>query len=140
MDKILDGLYLGDLEDANAAMDQMYTVNFCEIDSQHQGPKTHFPVPDNTRLDVRTVQNGVWMVENAIYTGRTVLVHCRMGQSRAPSFVFGYLVGRCNWDADYALDYIKKCRDFVNPYIKTLNSVRTCYGYDPLPGDGFLWP
>lgn len=138
MDKIKNELYLGDFNDGCKHHPEWYVVNFSEDTYGNLPYYTHFPIPDNVCLPYRKVWQGIDEIKHAVTSGRTVLVHCRLGISRAPSFMIGYLM--CiGWEFNEALDYVKACRDIVNPYIATLNGIRLAFRLDFLPGRGFLW-
>ena len=48
-------------------------------------------------------------------SGKTMLVHCKYGVSRSPSFVAAYLIKYFGFNVDSALKFIRKKRPQINP-------------------------
>ena len=46
--------------------------------------------------------------------GGSILVHCKMGLSRSPSFIIAYLIKYYGFTVDSAINYLKRKRPYVN--------------------------
>lgn len=76
-------------------------VNLCgEFSDLHEieessGFEVFFiPIPDETAPDMAEMEKGLQWLDEAIYLGKKVLVHCRHGIGRTGTFVTGYLLRR----------------------------------------------
>ncbi len=76
-------------------------VNLCgeycdlhELEEKSGFEVYYIPIPDETAPDMAELEKGLQWLDEAIYLGKKVLVHCRHGIGRTGTFVTGYLVRR----------------------------------------------
>lgn len=76
-------------------------VNLCgefcdlhEIEEKSGFEVYYIPIPDETAPDMAELEKGLDWLDEAIYLGKKVLVHCRHGIGRTGTFVTGYLIRR----------------------------------------------
>lgn len=76
-------------------------VNLCgefcdlhEIEEKSGFEVYYIPIPDETAPDMVELEKGLDWLDEAIYLGKKVLVHCRHGIGRTGTFVTGYLIRR----------------------------------------------
>ncbi|MDA8162580.1 MAG: dual specificity protein phosphatase family protein [Desulfobacteraceae bacterium] len=76
-------------------------VNLCgefcdlhEIERQSGFEVYYLPIPDETAPDMEKMEKALAWLDEAIYLGKKVLVHCRHGIGRTGTFVTAYLVRR----------------------------------------------
>ena len=70
---------------------------FCDLHEieEKSGFEVYFiPIPDETAPDMSELEKGLDWLDEAIYLGKKVLVHCRHGIGRTGTFVTGYLIRR----------------------------------------------
>lgn len=96
MNKILDSLYFGAFSDADGATRETLApctaiLTLCEAAPAHGLRGMHYPLPDEVFLPESAWQTGMFILAAWINSGETVLVHCRLGVSRAPALVAAYL-------------------------------------------------
>jgi len=127
--EILDGLYLATLVYAGSLQWENpfkieTVVNLCEDPvSVTEGLIVEwFPVSDGEAVPTDVIERGLFVIDRALSSGRTVLVACRAGQSRSASLVIGYLrLHGYDWDSAYRLVAEKR---WICPHPRTLRSVR----------------
>ncbi len=128
MDQILPRLFLGDFADAQAVQvqDIQAVLTLCEARPHvAQGmDHVHAPIPDEVFLE-----HHVWAeLLHALHVllcdrHMRVLVHCRLGVSRAPSLVAAYLA-QCGWTLETALALLVSRRSVVAPHSETWRGVQ----------------
>jgi hypothetical protein len=135
MDQILDRLWLGNWGDAAAYADkttqaypQMGILTLCE-----QLPPValcasyvHMPIADEVFHSPFIWDKLVEALATLLHKRTSVLVHCRLGVSRAPSLVAAYLA-HCGYSSDprAALVHIVVRRRCVAPHPDTWRGVET---------------
>ncbi len=70
---------------------------FCDLHEieEKSGFEVFFlPIPDENAPDMAEMEKGLQWLDEAIYLGKKVLVHCRHGIGRTGTFVTGYLLRR----------------------------------------------
>lgn len=135
MDRILDRLWLGDAQDANAYADpttQHYPVRailtLCEAKPcVHASVEhVHAPIPDEVFLPASAwgeLLHCLGGLLGGTHRGH-VLVHCRLGVSRSPALLAAYLaVCGHSRDPDWALAYILARRREIKPHPETMRGV-----------------
>lgn len=123
MDQILDRLYLGDFEDAERlTLAQCSCVmTLCErkpILTSSAIAHIHAPIPDEVYLPTEAWGELVHALQVAVRDEDAVLVHCRLGKSRAPTLVCGFLAV-CGWRLESALALAISMRSIIAPHSET---------------------
>ena len=124
MDWILGRLACGGFEDADGFKTSVSTciVTLCEqpIVRPYDGltEVVHRGVPDEVWLPPDVWTACVQTVTHYLSHGFIVLVHCRLGVSRAPSLCAAYLIS-CGMYPDEALAYVQNKRSVAHPHINT---------------------
>jgi protein-tyrosine phosphatase len=131
MTQIWERLYIGGFTDAERLTkgnpNHIDTViSLCEecVTSKRRGVNyVHIPIEDDQPIPVGKFDAVIDAIAENIRWG-TVLLHCRVGLSRAPSLAAAYLhvVGYRNIDA--AIEEIRAMRPIINPSKVLLCSVK----------------
>ena len=138
MDRILDRLWCGSYDDAQRVLEVppaspiTYILNVSQY--PYQGatdlPTVHYPIQDEVFLPAATWENLTHLLADLLAARYTVLVHCRLGKSRAPSLCAAYLM-RCGYSAEKALRLVKLVRDEADPHPETWASVLAWFTGNP---------
>lgn len=74
-------------------------VNLCgefcdlhEIEQQGGFEVYYLPIPDESAPDLEAMEKALVWLDEAIYLGKKILVHCRFGVGRSNTFLFAYLL------------------------------------------------
>ena len=127
MDWILGRLACGNLEDASTLSSMVGITRVLTLSEQHCPPLPsltygHFePIPDETWLPPDLWERRVESLRIFLWSG-TVLVHCRLGISRAPALCAAYLI-RCGMGTDEARQYVEARRRVAKIHPETWRGV-----------------
>ena len=124
LSQILHWLYLGNFENACDIKELRrnnigYVLN-CAIECKNKVlPKSivelHLDVRDEPEFDIIKYFDKSNAFINKVRTdGGNILVHCKMGLSRSPSFIIAFLVKYYGFTVDSAINYLKRKRPYVN--------------------------
>ncbi|KAI7697919.1 Dual specificity protein phosphatase 22 [Sarcoptes scabiei] len=102
MNKILDGLFIGNIRDSRN-FEQLKANSITHMVSIH----------DDTALGSRIECND--FIHSARLAGGNVLIHCLAGMSRSVSIVAGYLISVTSITINEALDAIRSVRSISAP-------------------------
>ena len=125
MDRVIAGLWLGDFEDCRqiSGIDESRAVmTLCEA-KPPLPPSVlhiHLPIRDEIYLLPDLWGRLIGTLTALMDQGKAPLVHCRLGVSRAPTLVAGYLLttGQAS-TPDAALAFLQNCRPCVRPHPAT---------------------
>lgn len=129
MDRILDRLWCGSYEDGRhvAAKDTVVPIRYILNISQYPYdspiiPAVHYPIEDEVCLPGKTWEHLTHLLSDLLVARYTVLVHCRLGKSRAPALCAAYLM-RCGFAPEKALELVLEKRSEADPHPETIKSV-----------------
>lgn len=113
MNELLDGVYLGDIQDAKMYGDTVDIVisvarNYTEYTDYH------VPLKDSNSIDSSNFNDAVDTVQNTLTTDDTVLVHCIVGSSRGPTVLATAIAAENGTSFDEELQSMKGQRGVVN--------------------------
>ena len=124
LSQILHWLYLGNFENACDIKELRrnnigYVLN-CAIECKNKVlPKSivelHLDVRDEPEFDIIKYFDKSNAFINKVRTdGGNILVHCKMGLSRSPTFIIAFLIKYYGFTVDSAINYLKRKRPYVN--------------------------
>ena len=124
LSQILHWLYLGNFENACDIKELRrnnigYVLN-CAIECKNKVlPKSivelHLDVRDEPEFDIiKYFEKSNAFINKVRTDGGNILVHCKMGLSRSPSFIIAFLVKYYGFTVDSAINYLKRKRPYVN--------------------------
>ena len=128
MDWIFGRLACGSTEDAELITPSGMTaiMTLCEVPMANRHRLIHYahlPIPDEVWLPPDVWKERVGELAHLLGVCRlTVLVHCRLGVSRAPALCAAYLM-HCGMAPDEARDYVQARRPVVNIHPETWRGV-----------------
>lgn len=128
--RILDRLFLGSMEDAEALLranpNQISTViTLCREPVRHRvlGIRyVHLPVRDGRAIAIARLSAILSSIEEGIVNG-VVLIHCGAGMSRSPAVVAAYLDHIGFRTFEQALKYLEELRPVVAPSRALVQSI-----------------
>jgi dual specificity phosphatase 12 len=130
MTKIWERLYIGGIADAedlagdNPGITTVLSLCECPVETKHRGVNyLHLPIVDDEPVPVHQFDAIMdALIENLRWG--SVLLHCGVGVSRAPSLAAAYMdaVGCMSMDA--ALKEIKQLRPFIHPSTVLVESLK----------------
>ena len=123
--KILDWLYLGTFTNARDAEDlkRNNITNIINVALECNNKKLpeninefHIKIKDSFDFQIFNYFDKVnEYIEKCRKEGGNILVHCKYGVSRSPSFIIAYLIKYHKYSVDSALEFIKEKRSKINP-------------------------
>lgn len=132
MDRILARLWVGDLADGHDIAEARCVHPITRILNLSQYrytttrllclPIEHLPIDDEVLLPAATWTLVVRTIQQALEAGHHLLVHCRLGKSRAPSACAAYLM-QCGFNPTEARHLVLTSRRLADPHPATWESV-----------------
>jgi protein-tyrosine phosphatase len=110
MTEIIDHLFVGDLGDAKSGFDGLI---ICVLEQKpHDEPPNATWIPFMAE-GIGSLDITATVIDNALVSGRRVLVHCGAGSERAPLTVAWFLNRRRAMSLDAAYELLKRKRPIV---------------------------
>src|SRR5664280_2855601 len=131
MTRIWERLYIGGLADAEELADEntidiATVISLSEIPVQTRREDVKYvllPIEDDVPVPVRQFYGVMDAIRKNIRWG-TVLLHCGVGVSRAPSLAAAYMAAVGYKSIDAALNEIRKARPFIHPSTVLVESLK----------------
>ena len=131
MTRIWERLYIGGLVDAEELADEntndittVISLSEIPVQTRREDVKyVHLPIEDDVPVPVRQFYGVMDAIRKNIRWG-TVLLHCGMGVSRAPSLAAAYMAAVGYKGIDAALKEIRKVRPFIHPSSTLVTSLK----------------
>lgn len=126
MSHIIDGLFLGSVDDALAVanglahVDHVLTVAAELSEMRLPDDVDHFVIPLHDTPDQNLIPYlpaALNYIHAALIAGETILVHCHAGVSRSASIVIAYLVRDVGFTYPQAKAFVKNARPIIRPNI-----------------------
>ncbi|MGO9336136.1 MAG: dual specificity protein phosphatase family protein [Terracidiphilus sp.] len=131
MTEVWERLYIGSLADAERLADGnphgiSTVISLSEIPVERNRRDinyVHLPIEDDEPVPVQQFDAIMVALTECIRRG-TVLLHCGVGVSRAPSLAAAYMDAVGCMGIDSALDEIRKIRPFIHPSTTLVKSLK----------------
>jgi len=131
MTKIWERLYIGGIADAEQLADDnpfgittVISLSELPVESKRRGVSyRHLPIEDDEPVPVHQFDAIIDALTENIRWG-TVLLHCGVGVSRAPSLAAAYMTAVGYKSIDAALGEIRKLRPFISPSTVLVSSLK----------------
>src|SRR5664280_2538121 len=131
MTRIWERLYIGGLADAEELADEntndiTTVISLSEIPVQTKRRDInylHLPIEDDVPVPVREFYGVMDAIRKNIRWG-TVLLHCGVGVSRAPSLAAAYMNAVGCMGIDAAITEIRQVRPFIHPSTELVESLK----------------
>ena len=115
--EIIPNLYLGNRLSTTIA-DKLNIDHIISIGSKNKSigiSNTHIGLRDDNTLDITKELNQVTtLMDELLKKNKKILIHCRAGMNRSPSFVLAYMCKYKNMDYENCMEFIltkrKSCR------------------------------
>ena len=122
MTQVWERLYIGSLADAEelgddnpCGIDTVISLSEFPVKHKRRGVNyLHLPIEDDEPLPVRQFDRILDALSENVRWG-TVLLHCSLGVSRAPSLAAAYMDAVGCMSIDAALKEIRRVREFISP-------------------------
>lgn len=120
MNRIDKHLFIGNVDDAESAkpdkIDAILNVAEEQDYKAHEGIEYHkVGLTDDANNSCASIQKAVDTLAGLVSKGKTVLLHCAAGRSRAPSVAAMYYHQKHGHTMNSAIQAIKDKRDIVDP-------------------------
>lgn len=116
MSKILNNLFLGDINDAkNGKYDIILNVSEIPI-SRNKIRCINIPMIDDEKFKINNyfkITDSI--IDNALNNNLKILVNCHMGISRSSTIVLHFLMKKFNVNKNVAYSFVKKKRNIIYP-------------------------
>ena len=122
--QILHWLYLGNFENAQDIKElrrnNITNILNCAIECKNKTlPKSitelHLDVRDEPEFYIiKYFEKSNEFINKVRTEGGSILVHCKMGLSRSPSFIIAFLIKYYGFTVDSAINFLKRKRPYVN--------------------------
>ena len=123
--KIFDWLYLGTFQNACDLEElKRYNINYilnvafeCKnLNLPSNIYELHLKIKDKSDFDIiEYFEQANEFIEHCRMEGGNILIHCKLGISRSPSFIMAYLIQNNKFSADYAFEFVKEKRKKIKP-------------------------
>jgi protein-tyrosine phosphatase len=131
MTQIWERLFIGSFADAEElaagnphGITTVISLSEVAVRTKREDVKyVHLPIEDDEPVPVRQFYGVTDAIRKNILWG-TVLLHCGVGVSRAPSFAAAYITSVGYKGIDAAIREIRKVRPFIHPSTELLESLR----------------
>lgn len=131
MTRIWERLYIGGIADAESlavsnpeSITTVVSVSEIPVESKRRDINyLHFPITDGEPVPVHQFDRILDALCENLRWG-TVLLHCGVGVSRAPSFAAAYMAAVGYKGIDAALGDIRKMRPLISPSTVLVNSLK----------------
>lgn len=110
MTEIIENLFVGDLGDAHSGFDGLI---ICVLDVKPADEPPNATWIPFLAEGIGSLDLTASVIDNALNSGRRVLVHCGAGSERAPLTVAWFLNRRRTMSLDAAYDLLKRKRPIV---------------------------
>jgi protein-tyrosine phosphatase len=136
MDEIVDGLFIGTVEEAGAeALMREYDIEVI-VSLTHEGPDDGFPsdlkvvrlpMKDGPQNDQQVFEQAVTHVLSRLRSGDNVLVHCSAGASRSPAVAATALALYNEVGLETGFEQIANCRNAADPHEAVIRQAARIY-------------
>ena len=125
--KVIDNLYMSGYQTAkNLDFLKQNKINHivnltsqsCENIHLNDLEYSSFKLSDNAQFNLSEIlDNIIQVISDQISQGKSVLVHCKMGISRAPSIIIAYLIKIIGRTYNQAFDEVQKIDPKISPNV-----------------------
>jgi dual specificity phosphatase 12 len=131
MTQVWERLYVGGLADAEelaadnpSGITTVISLSEIPVEAKRRDINyLHLPIEDDVPVPVRQFYGVMDVIRKNIRWG-TVLLHCGVGVSRAPSLAAAYMAAVGYKSIDAALNEIRKARPFIHPSTVLVESLK----------------
>ena len=135
MTRVWERLYIGGLADAEELADDnpdcittVISLSEVSVRTRREDVKyVHLPIEDDMSVPVRQFYCIMDAIRKNIRWG-TVLLHCGVGVSRAPSLAAAYMAAVGYKNIDAAIKEIRQVRPFIHPSTELVESLKEHLG------------
>jgi protein tyrosine phosphatase len=132
LDQIIPHLFLGNLEDASDInllnkYDIKYIINISGFENKFPKKFVYYKININDSPNeniFRYFRETGEFINNAVSTGKNILVHCHAGISRSASIIIAYLISWTNRSFDQSYSLVKSRRPIINPNPGFINQLK----------------
>tara|TARA_B100000073_G_C23739461_1_gene573274 strand:- start:3038 stop:3445 length:408 start_codon:yes stop_codon:yes gene_type:complete len=126
MQEIIQNLYLGNQESTDnpetIGIGINYIISIGSISKNKSVESFHINLRDDKTLNIDKELNLITsLIHYQLYKNKKILIHCKSGVNRAPSFVLSYLCKYSGFSIDEAIEHIlsrrKICKFSFKPHV-----------------------